>query len=69
MALLVDNCDQSQGSDYEYSLFFRGMVGKKSEPLSEDEEQELISELAMLIADGYRMRSLAHSINSILDRK
>jgi hypothetical protein len=67
-ALLVDHCDKSESEDI-YGLFYREMKDKTSEPLSEDEEKEVVRELGELLFLGYRMRDLAHTIDYISQKK
>lgn len=68
-ALLVDHCDKTQDDHFGYSLFYRDMPNKTSKLLTQEEEEKIVRELSALIAEGYAMRDLAQTIDSIRNRK
>ena len=64
-ALLVSACDDNSG---EYYMGTRAVPNKTSEAVSGEEQEKIIKDLSLLIADGYRMRELAHTIKVITSR-
>lgn len=62
--ILIEACDRGIEND-PISFFYRDMETKTSTPLTKEEEELFVKEMAQLISLGYRMKDLAHTIDSI----
>jgi len=60
-ALIVEACDADRNAP-RVELFWRPM-GKQSSPLAANRENDLLVELAQLVADGNRFRELIALLN------
>jgi hypothetical protein len=64
--LIVKACDDDAG---EYFMDIRDMTDKKSEPMTWEDQDELIRSISNMLARGHGATDFAHLIDRILDRK